>query len=187
MNSDNEKELIRHIKNGKPEAFSVLVHLHQDAVFSLIQQIVSSPEDAEELTQDVFIKAFKKIGSFRGESAFATWLYRIACNTAISATRKRKWNFMNLEDKALNNIPDEVVDELLDRENDEKLLQNITEAIQKLKPDEKALISLYYSQGKPVNEIAGITKFSPENVKVKLFRTRKKIALYINQAQDETR
>jgi RNA polymerase sigma-70 factor (ECF subfamily) len=187
MNPGNEKELIKRIQDGETGAFSALLHQHQDAVFSLIVQIVSSREDAEELTQDVFIKAFKKINSFRGDSAISTWLYRIAYNTAISATRKRKQVFINLEEKNLNNMPDEVVDELLNLENDEKLLQNMKEAIEKLKPDEKALISLFYMQGRPVNEIASITKLTPENVKVKLFRTRKKIAVLINQAQYEAR
>jgi RNA polymerase sigma-70 factor, ECF subfamily len=187
MNPGIEKELIKRIRDGETEAFSELLNQHQDAVYSLIVQIVSSREDAEELTQDVFIKAFKKINSFRGESSISTWLYRIAYNTAISATRKRKLNFMNLEEKSLNNIPDDVVDELLNHEDDEKLLQAMKEAVEKLKPEEKAMISLYYSQERPINEIAKIMKLSPENIKVKLFRTRKKIAVYIKQVQDETR
>ena len=187
MSPGNEKEIIKRIRDGETKAFSALLCQHQDAVFSLIVHIVSSREDAEELTQDVFVKAFKKISSFRGDSAIFTWLYRIAYNTAISATRKRKQVFIDLEEKVLNNIPDEVVDDLLNFEHDEKLLQMMKEAIEKLKPEEKAMISLYYSQGRPINEIAKITKLSPENIKVKLFRTRKKIAVYIKQVQDETR
>jgi RNA polymerase sigma-70 factor, ECF subfamily len=107
---------------------------------------VSSREDAEELTLDVFVKAYQKINSFRGESANSTWLYRIAYNTAISAIRRKKPIFLYLDEKTINEIPDEMVDEVLSRDHDEKLLQSLQQAIGKLDPEEKALISLYYTQ-----------------------------------------
>ncbi len=187
MDSVIEKELINRIRNGEPEAFSKLLQQHQLKVHSLIIQIVSSQEDAEELTQDVFVKAYQKIRSFRGESAISTWLYRIAYNTAISAVRKKKPVSFNLDEKTINRIPDQVVDEILNQENDEKLLDSIKQAVQKLLPEEKALLFLYYTQGKPVKEVATIMKLSEGNVKVKLFRIRKKIVFTIKQQQNETR
>ena len=187
MDQKKEKELIKRIRDGEPQAFSILVGQYQQPVYSLILQIVSSHEDAEELTQDAFVKAFNKLGSFRGDSGIFTWLYRIAYNTAISATRKRKTVFYDFDDKSLNNIPDEVVDEMLNREEDEKLLRIMKIAIEKLRPEEKALITLYYLQGRPINEIAKIMKLTTDNIKVKLFRTRRKIALFINRSKNETR
>lgn len=179
MNRRNEKELIQCILEGNPEAFSVLLKLHQDSVHTLILQIVSSQEDAEELTQDVFMKAYQKIGTFRGDAGISTWLYRIAYNTAISATRKKKQVTVTLDEKLLNGIRDDEVDEILDREEDERLLEKMETAIKKLKPEERALLSLYYNQEKPINEIAIITQLTPSNVKIKLFRIRKKVALII--------
>lgn len=182
MDQKTEKELIKRIRDGEPQAFSILVGQYQEPLFNLILQIVSSPEDAEELTQDAFVRAFQKLGSFRGDSGIFTWLYRIAYNTAISAARKRRAVYYDFDDKVLNNIPDEVVDEMLNREDDEKLLHSMKAAIEKLRPEEKALITLYYLQGRSVCDIATIMKLTTDNVKVKLFRTRKKIALLINRS-----
>ena len=185
MEAGTEKGLIHRIRNGEPEAFSELLHQYQHKVHALIFQIVSSREDAEELTQDVFVKAYQKIGSFRGESAISTWIYRIAYNTAISAIRRKKPVFLNLDEKTISEIPDEMVDEVLSSDHDEKLLQSIQQAIRKLIPEEKALISLFYTKGRSIKEIASIMKLSVENVKVKLYRTRRKIVWIINQAQNE--
>jgi RNA polymerase sigma-70 factor (ECF subfamily) len=181
----NETDLVKRVLDGEPRAFSVLINRYQRPVHSLIRQIIPVSEDAEELTQDVFVKAFTKLNSFRGGSSLSTWLYRIAYNTAISFTRKRKLLYPDFEDKILNNIPDETVDELLDRENDEELMRRMEAAVERLSPEDKALISLYYTQDKSVSEVAAITALTPENVKIKLFRTRKKIVFLINNDKYE--
>ena len=181
----NETDLIRRVLDGEPRAFSVLIKRYQRPVHVLIRQIIPGMEDAEELTQDVFVKAFKSLGSFRGGSSLSTWLYRIAYNTAISFTRKRKLLYPDFDERVLNNIPDETVDELLDRENDEELMRRMEAAVGKLNPEDKALISLYYTQGKSVSEISAITALTPENVKVKLYRARKKIVFLINNDKHE--
>jgi RNA polymerase sigma-70 factor, ECF subfamily len=181
----NETDLIKRVLDGEPLAFSVLLKRYQRPVHALIRQMISCREDSEELTQDVFVKAFSRLGSFRGSSSLSTWLYRIAYNTAISHTRKKKLWYPDIDDKALNNIPDESVDELLDRENDEVVLQQIEKAVEQLNPDDKALISLYYTHGKSVKELSDITASSPNNVKIKLFRIRKKIVFLINKENHE--
>ncbi len=187
MESVAERDLINRIRSGEPGAFSGLLRQHQHTVYSLIVQMVSSREDAEELTQDVFVKAYQKIGSFRGESAIATWLYRIAYNTAISAVRKKKPMFTVLDEKTMYDVPDEVVDEVLNRDHDENMLQSIQQAIAQLHPDEKALISLYYTQGRTLKEVASIMNLSGGNAKIKLFRIRKKIVRIIRQTQNGPR
>lgn len=181
----NETDLIDRVLNGEPRAFSVLLKRYQRPVHALIRQMIPGREDAEELTQDVFVKVFKSLSSFRGSSSLSTWLYRIAYNTTISYTRKKKLLYSEFEDKALNNIPDEQVDEMLDRENDEMLMQQIEAAVEKLNPEDKALISLYYTQEKSVREISDITALTPENVKIKLYRVRKKIVFLINNQNHE--
>jgi RNA polymerase sigma-70 factor, ECF subfamily len=177
MEQWSESELIERILDGEHKAFSVLIKRYQHQLHALIRKIVPDREDAEELTQDVFVKAFSKLGSFRRDSSLSTWLYRIAYNTAISATRKKKHFYRDFDDKTLNNLPDETVGELLNQEDNEQLLKKMEEAIGMLKPEERALISLYYTQERSVAELSAITGMTQENVKVKLFRVRKKIVL----------
>ena len=181
----NETDLIARVLDGEPRAFSVLLKRYQHPVHSLIRQIIPGREDAEELTQDVFVKAFASLRSFRGSSSLSTWLYRIAYNTTISYTRKKKLRYSEIDEKFFNNIPDEWVDEMLDRENDEGLMKQIEAAVERLNPQEKALISLYYVQERSVKEISDITALTPENVKIKLYRVRKKIVFLINNQSHE--
>lgn len=176
----NEQELIQSILDGDTQAFSVLLKRHQRPIHALIRQIVPSREDAEELTQDVFVKAFRNLDSFKGGSSLSTWLYRIAWNTAVSATRKKRWVYPEFDEDQFANLPDETVDEVLEKENDEAQLQRLEKAIERLNPEERALINLYYTESKPMAEVAVILNLSPENAKVKLHRTRKKIVLLLN-------
>ena len=183
MENFNEKDLIQSILDGNTQAFSVLLKRYQRPIHALIRQIVSNREDAEELTQDVFIKAFRKLDTFKGGSSLSTWLYRIAWNTAVSTTRKKRLVYPEFDENQFANLPDETVEEVLQKENDELQLQRLEKAIAFLKPDEKALITLYYTESKSLAEVALILNLSAENAKVKLHRTRKKIVLLLNNEQ----
>ncbi len=180
MEPKDEHQLIRRILDGEPQAFAVLVKRYQRPLFSWVGQIVGCREDVEEITQDVFMKAFTRLDTFQGGSSLSTWLHRIAYNTAISATRRKKYPRMEFDDLLLDNIPDIQIDELLDRQEDEKLMQQVEMAIDQLAAEDKALLSLYYTRQKPVSEVAAITGFTESNVKIKLYRIRKKIAFLIN-------
>lgn len=183
MENLNEQDLIQSILDGNTQSFLVLLKRYQRPIHALIRQIVSNREDAEELTQDVFIKAFRKLDSFKGGSSLSTWLYRIAWNTAISETRKKKLIYPEFDENQLANLPDETVDEVLEKEKDEVQLQRLERAVERLQPEEKALITLYYTENKPLAEVALILNLSAENAKVKLHRTRKKIVLLLNNEQ----
>jgi len=183
MENLNEQDLIRSILDGNTQSFSVLLKRYQRPIHALIRQIVSNREDAEELTQDVFIKAFRKLDSFKGGSSLSTWMYRIAWNTAISETRKKRLIYPEFDENQFANLPDETVDEVLEKENDEVQLQKLENAIDRLNPEEKALINLYYTESKPLTEVALILNLSADNAKVKLHRTRKKIVLLLNNEQ----
>jgi len=183
MENLTEQDLIQSILDGNTQSFSVLLKRYQRPIHALVRQIVSNREDAEELTQDVFIKAFRKLDSFKGGSSLSTWLYRIAWNTAISETRKKRLIYPEFDENQFANLPDETVDEVLEKENDELQLQRLEKAIERLQPEEKALITLYYTESKPLAEIALILNLSAENAKVKLHRTRKKIVLLLNNEQ----
>ena len=143
-------------------------------VFTLVVRIVNSEEDAEEVTQDVFMKDYMNLSSFNGISSFSTWLYRIAYNTAISYTRKMKNEEYVVDDKVWNTISDTEVDDALSDES-EAQIELLMNALQKLPPEDRALITLYYEEEKSVKEISSIFNLSESNVKVRLFRLRKKL------------
>lgn len=175
MNNQDELNYIERILAGETNLFSHFVNSYSNSIYSLIVRIVPTNEDAEELTQDSFLKAFKKLDSFKGDCGFSTWLFRIAYNTAISYTRKRKMIFPSMDENMLENVPDEALEHFFDNDEDEVKLQKLEEAIEQLNAEEKTLITLYYIESKSVTELAGVLDITNENVKVKLYRVRKKL------------
>ena len=137
-------------------------------------------EDAEELTQDVFLKAFQHLSSFKGTSSFSTWIYSIAYNTAISNARKKKFDTFVMDDTLLANISDTQVDEALNDEGEEQIAK-LNRAMEQLDSEEQALISLFYYEEKTLNEVALILGLTESNAKVKLHRIRKKIYVLMKQ------
>lgn len=178
----DEAHIIQEILNGKTNQYEYFLDKYSQQVFTLIIRIVSCQEDAEELTQDVFLKAFQQLASFKAASSFSTWIYRIAYNAAISATRKRNYDVLHLDDAAFANLSDTQVDEALEDESEERI-QQLSSAIKKLNIDERALITLYYMEGKTLTETAFILGLTESNAKVKLHRIRKKLYLIMQQEE----
>ena len=166
---------IEKIQAGETECFSVLLDRYSQSVFSLIIKIAGSREDAEELTQDVFLKVFRSLTSFQGNSLFSTWLYRIAYNVAISATRKKKYEWTTIEESMIENLSESEINDDVEQLEKEEQLNRLEKALGQLLPDERALVTLFYMQEKQIDEIASITGLSISNVKVKLHRIRKKM------------
>ena len=148
----------------------------------LVDRIVSCQEDAEELAQDVFLKAFQQLSSFKAESSFSTWIYRIATNVAISAVRKKRNDVLRLDDSVFANLSDTQVDEALEDESEEQM-ERLQQAINQLEADERALITLYYLEEKPLVEVAFILGITEGNAKVKLHRIRKKLYIFIKDQE----
>lgn len=180
--NNGEAHIIQEILNGKTSLYEHFLDKYGQQVFTLIVRIVSCQEDAEELTQDTFLKAFQHLSSFKAESNFSTWIYRIAYNTAISATRKKKYDIFAMDDVLLANISDEQVDSTLNDESEEQI-NRLNKAIEKLDADERAIITLFYQEDKSINEIALILEMTESNTKVKLHRIRKKLYVLINQEE----
>ena len=177
-----ESHIIQEILNGKTSRYEYFLDTYSQQVYLLIARIVSCQEDAEELTQDVFLKAFQQLSSFKAESSFSTWIYRIATNMAISAVRKRKFDELHLDDAVFANLSDTQVDEALEDESEEQL-QRLSSAMQKLDADERAFITLYYMEERPLSEIAFILGMKENNAKVKLHRIRKKLYILIKNEE----
>jgi RNA polymerase sigma-70 factor (ECF subfamily) len=173
-----EAHIIKEILNGKTEQYEYFLDRYGQQVFVLVDRIVSCQEDAEELTQDVFLKAFQQLSSFKAESSFSTWIYRIATNLAISAVRKKRNDVLRLDDSVFANLSDTQVDEALEDESEEQM-ERLQQAMNQLEADERALITLYYLEEKPLVEVAFILGITEGNAKVKLHRIRKKLYVLI--------
>ncbi len=179
---DNQDDLIfiNEVMNGNIQAFGSLVKKYEIRITSLIWRIVKNKEDAEDIAQEVFLKAFRNLSGFKGESKFSTWLYQISYNTAVSYYRQQ-----NIE----INTDKFFVDENTIFETQNSLNKMIVEeradilnrAIGNLDINETALIDLYYRENCSIEEIAEITGLNNSNVKVRLFRVRKKLYGILNK------
>lgn len=181
MNELDDTYYIQKILDGDMEFFSRLVDRYSHRIYLLIVKIVRYREEAEELTQDVFVKVFQVLHSFKGDCRFSTWIYRIAYNTAISATRKKKHEFLYIEENTIDNVLDEKVQETLETGENEEQLQKLEEAVNLLPADERGMISLFYTESHSIEEVADITGLSVSNVKVKLYRIRKKLYVIMKE------
>lgn len=177
-----ESHIIKEILNGKTEQYEYFLDRYGQQVFVLVDRIVSCQEDAEELTQDVFLKAFQQLSSFKAESSFSTWIYRIATNLAISAVRKKRNDVLRLDDSVFANLSDIQVDEALEDDSEEQM-ERLQQAMNQLEADERALITLYYLEEKPLAEVAFILGITEGNAKVKLHRIRKKLYVLIKNQE----
>jgi len=175
METRDDNHYIELVMQGETAAFATLVNRHKDLVFTIAMNITRNREDAEEVAQDVFLNAFRKLNSFRKESSFQTWLYRIAYNESISKVRKRKIITMELDEEIMEIIPDEnLVEDIvgLDENQQKKVVAKI---LDKLPETDRVLVTLFYLENQPVTEISQVTGLGESNVKVRLHRVRKKI------------
>ena len=169
---------IERVLKGDTQYFSHLVDKYKDIVYSIAFKVLRNREDAEEMAQESFIKAYKSLHTFKGDAKFSTWLYRITYNNCISEVRKKKLKFVSTDDVQISDEPDEMNFDGIPEENRAKYVKA---ALDKLPEDEYTLILLFYFEDKSVEEIVEITKLSESNVKVKLFRTRKKLYSILNE------
>lgn len=174
---------ISEVLGGNNNAFTSLVDRHKDRAYNLAMKICGNHEEAEEVAQDAFIKAYRSLAQFKMKSSFATWFYRIVYNTAISLVRARKKAPLSLED-----FPADATDFIginSSEEEAEAEYRNslVSFALQKISEEERGLIGLYYYEELKTEEIAEITGISKSNIKVKLFRARQKMIEIIENVE----
>jgi RNA polymerase sigma-70 factor (ECF subfamily) len=176
---------VEKIRSGETGCFAPLLEKYGKQVFSLIVKIVGNREDAEELAQDVFLKAFDALPSFRGDCSFSTWIYRIAYNMAISATRRKNMEFVQVDENVMSNISDEPDEPLCETNVAEERIVYLNLALERLTSEERAMIVLFYKDNKSMEEIAVITGLTETNVKTKIFRIRKKLLVLIKTMEEK--
>lgn len=179
--TQEEQKAIHRILNGDTAQFAVLIGRYQRPVYTLIFRITGNSYDAEELTQDCFLKAYSALGRFRATSSFSTWLFRIAYNTAISATRRIHRELHGIDERRLAGISDDAADALF-ASHDEELLEALTRAMEQLAAEEQALLHLFYYDAHPIGVCAEISGLSEANVKVRLHRIRKKLYILMTDS-----
>jgi RNA polymerase sigma-70 factor (ECF subfamily) len=156
---------------------------YQDYVFTVVNRMVQHREEAQEITQDTFVKAYGSLSSFRGDSKFSSWLYTIAYRKTLDRIKKNK---RYAEFDALEQVlsaDEDTETHGLKRLVAQERSATIKAAIAQLEPVTAALISFYYYEELSVKEIEKITDLTPDNIKVKLYRGRKKLFQLLQQAQ----
>lgn len=174
---------VERVLAGDTSCFACLLDRYSTQVHTLIARVVHNREDAEELTQDVFMKVFKNLSSFKGNSSFSTWIYRIAYNTAISETRRKRIEYLAIEEQQINNVSEEEIESKMGYSDTNEQVEMLEKALEKLPPDERFIILLFYMQDKTTEEVAEITGFTVTNVKTKLFRIRKKLFVLLKEME----
>jgi RNA polymerase sigma factor (sigma-70 family) len=167
-----ELKIIERVQQGDTKAFSYLVGKYQDVVFSIALKVLKNREDAEEMAQETFIKAYRSMASFRGRSKFSTWLFSIAYNTCITSVRKKKIRTKSIDDVQVNDEEENWDKSGLSEEERSKMLEM---ALKRLPEEEYTMILLFYYEDLGIEDVSKVMGLTESNVKVRLFRARKKL------------
>lgn len=168
----DELKIIEMVRQGNTNAFSYLVNQYQDVVFSIALKILKNRDDAEEMAQESFIKAYRSLSSFQGKAKFSTWLYSITYNTCISHARKKKVPYTQIDSLPVSY---EESDDSFGDFPEENRARYLEMALKQLPEEDYTLIVLYYYEDQSIDDICQITGLTESNAKVRLFRARKKL------------
>lgn len=169
-------EALKRVKTGNQEAFRLIIREYKSPAYSIAFRILRNAEDAEEVVQDAFFKAYKKIHQFKGDSKFASWFLKIVYNQALTRVKKKHINAVEINEEIdthakPNNFDLDGWSMVLQEEREKYVRQ----AINKLPDDDALVLSLYYMSGNSIPEICEITGWSLSSTKVKLYRARQKV------------
>jgi RNA polymerase sigma-70 factor, ECF subfamily len=182
----SEDELIQQALSGSGDAYGLLVERYQDRLFNAMLHIVGSADEAEDIVQDSFVQAYVKLDTFRGQSRFFTWLYRIAFNNALSRRRKRR------VDASIEQGREATGGDPVDRHEapEEPLLRQervatVTAALQRLSEEHRAILVLREMQDLPYEEIAEILSINIGTVRSRLSRARNQLHDLLKEMLDD--
>ncbi|MDN3586601.1 sigma-70 family RNA polymerase sigma factor [Pedobacter aquatilis] len=169
-------ELINDVLTGNTGQYALLVKRHQRFVFTLALRFAKNREDAEEIAQDCFVKAYKALGSFKQTAKFSTWLYTITYTTAMTFLRKKRLDTSSINDEEtflqLENHTSGLNANVYERQNSHNFLND---AIKLLLPDDAAIITMFYKGEQSLEEIAEVLNMEANTIKVKLHRARQRL------------
>ena len=178
---NDEQVLVQRARNGEIGAFCELVELYKKKIYYLSLDLTGNHHDAEDLSQEVFIKAYRSLKNFRGDARFNSWLYRITVNTFISQRRKKSVAAVTLQEDFESESSLQYLSESKSSHNPERhaeaslMQQHIDNALQQLTPRERSIFVLRHYNDLPLKEIAQILKITEGTVKSMLFRAIKRL------------
>lgn len=178
--ADREARLIARCKAGDSAGYAELVLLHQDAIYNTLYRLLGDQEDARDAAQDTFLKAYRSLRRFRGESRFATWLYRIAVNTGLSVRRSRKARPRLVSLSSAGSVesafdPPAATGEASEMASMSEQAQMAQEALLRLEEEQRQIIVLHDVNGCSYAEIAEILGCASGTVKSRLHRARMRL------------
>ncbi|PID69360.1 MAG: RNA polymerase [Flavobacteriales bacterium] len=179
MKDITDQTCINKILNGEIHLFRILVNRYKNMVYSLTLKIVKNNTEAEEIAMDTFLKAYKNLSAFKGNSKFSTWLYKIAYNSCLDYAKKKKQHHISIDEIQPDRFMETENAFMLLAEKDKK--QAIHSCLEKLSPEDNFLLILHYYEDQSLAEIATIMGLKYNYVKVKLHRARKKLMHILNE------
>jgi RNA polymerase sigma-70 factor (ECF subfamily) len=187
-NTPQEDPLVAGIRNGSQTALSQFIDTHKQRVFSVVYNIVHNPDDASDVTQDVFIKAYNAIHTFKSNASTFTWLYRIAVNLSLSLLRKRKnHNFVSIDQIDESGISPEQLRSFPTVEGGDQstklkeLQKKLNEALQMLSNKHRVAFVLFEIEGLSHEQIAQVVKCSVGTVRSRLHYAKQQLQVYLKE------
>lgn len=173
MQQAQDVDIIQSVLQGNKAAFAVLVERYQSYVFTIVSRLIPVREEAEDVSQEVFVKAYLSLAGFKGTSKFSTWLYTIAHTTAISYLRKYRPDVVFADESTMAGITDNHTTNHQPQYN--SLRTAVNSCIKLLPPDDAEIITLFYMAEQSIEEISIIMRIESNTAKVKLHRARQKL------------
>ena len=173
----SDAECVRRLQHGETEAFEILVRRHEKTIFNLVYRMLGDYDEAAEISQEVFLSAFRAVGQFRGEANFSTWLYRIALNHASTRRRSlgtRQQRMLPIESANPLSDPEPGPPEILEKQ---EIRERVQLALNQLDPEDAAVILLRDLQDVPYDEVARMLEIPVGTVKSRLHRARQALKL----------
>ena len=186
MTREEENEVVRAVLHGEPDEFEKLVAAYEKPVYHIAFKMTGNEEDAFDLSQDTFLKAYRSLSTFRGESSFGTWICRLAANLCIDFLRKQKkrGKVLSLDEPDEYGRPVELADLRFDPQSaaeKRELTMQVQEGLQQLPPEQKLILILRDMEGLSYQEIADTLKMELGTVKSRIARARAHLAKLLTE------
>ena len=181
MTAEQEQQWVLAAQRGDMKAFEAIVSAFENAVYSFVYNTTRNQMDAEEITQDVFVKAYRNLSSFRGDAKLKTWLFTIAHNTTASHFRKKELATTPVDDETNSIQLESTVTGALSSINAEERSRFLAEAMDKMAPQQRQLIQLFYLEELSIKEIEEITGLNEGSIKTGLMRGRNRLHTLLHE------
>jgi RNA polymerase sigma-70 factor (ECF subfamily) len=171
-----DTDIIALVLKGDQQAYAIVVERYRNFVFTIVLRYLKSREDAEETAQDIFVKAYRHLADFKGQSKFSTWLYTVATTTCISFLRKKKPEVHSLDHEKMSGFAENLDGGMSANGIEQKSRVNmVQQSIALLRPEDAQVLTLFYKGEQSLEEVARIVRKEPNAVKVQLHRARSRL------------